>query len=178
MAVLVPTKPEQMFDNSWWDIQRTWLSNTKFYDSVITKGDVVAVLPLLQDLETMLLVKQFRFPIMKDIWEAPSGMIDGNEEPMRAALRELREKTKYTAELENIWEVGEPVYTSPGLTSERIHLFIAFDCVPDDDQIYDQSDVAHEEIEEVSMFRLSAPPLLEDLKTITLLEAATSLLGA
>lgn len=166
---------EKKYQNDWFSIERLALPKGKWYDSIMTHRDVVAVLPFLQDGETIVLVKQFRWPIMRDIWEVPAGMIEPGEDPERAALRELREETGYITESAKMWPMGT-YFTSPGLTNEKIFTFLAMDCIPDPDRIYDESDTDHEEIGEVGIFPIIVPPTILDLKTMGLIETATSLL--
>jgi ADP-ribose pyrophosphatase len=42
-----------------------------------------------------LLVRQFRYPWMQASWETPSGLLEPNESPTEAAIREVLEETGY-----------------------------------------------------------------------------------
>jgi ADP-ribose pyrophosphatase len=56
------------------------------------------------------------------IYEIPAGKLDGDEAPETCARRELREETGCECEeLEHL----TTIYTTPGFTDERIHLFMA-----------------------------------------------------
>ena len=74
------------------------------------------------DKRKMLLVRQYRLPAEKYLWELPAGKVDGNETPLAAAKRELAEETGYTAET---WTLLASFYVSPGYVQERMHLFLA-----------------------------------------------------
>lgn len=65
----------------------------------------------------LLLVRQFRHPVEREVLEFPAGLVDAGEDPRLAVLRELREETGWTGELVRI---GPPVPTSPGLTDEAV----------------------------------------------------------
>ena len=45
----------------------------------------------------VLLVRQFRLPAEKELWELPAGRLDPGEKPLQAAKRELIEETGYRA---------------------------------------------------------------------------------
>lgn len=83
-----------------------------------------AVVPLLRtgpDPE-VLLIKQYRYAAEGYVYEIPAGRLDRGEAPEVCAGRELREETGYTAEKMR-WLTT--IYTTPGFTDERIHLFVA-----------------------------------------------------
>ena len=70
----------------------------------------------------ILLIRQFRHAADGVIWEVPAGRLDPGEEPEACARRELLEETGYRAgRLRRL----TTLYTTPGFTDERIHLFVA-----------------------------------------------------
>src|SRR5262245_16058868 len=101
---------------------------------VLERGDAVGVLLLNLDTQCVVLVEQFKVPVVfgrrrddpstTDGWvtETVAGMIDANETPEAAAIRETMEETGY--------QVRQPkliakFLSSPGGTSERIFLYFA-----------------------------------------------------
>ena len=85
-----------------------------------------AVVPFLDDPDDpdprVLLIRQFRHAADGFIWEVPAGRLDRDEPPEACARRELEEETGMIAEtLERL----TTIYTTPGFTDERIHLFLA-----------------------------------------------------
>jgi len=70
----------------------------------------------------IILVNQHRYPFDEFIWELPAGKLNAGEEPLRCAQRELEEETGYRAAG---WEKLTSIYTSPGFSSEVLHLFLA-----------------------------------------------------
>jgi len=94
---------------------------------VVEHGDCVAVIPLDVD-GNVLLVRQFRKPVEKDLLEIPAGCIDPGEEPVATVRREMREETGYLPR--KIERLGG-FYASPGYCTEYLHLYLATDLVPD-----------------------------------------------
>ena len=85
-----------------------------------------AVIPIVSELDSpdphVLLLRQYRYAADGFIWEIPAGVLEPGEAPEECARRELQEETGATAR--NI-EHLTTVYTTPGFTDERIHLFLA-----------------------------------------------------
>ncbi|HEX5036020.1 MAG TPA: NUDIX hydrolase [bacterium] len=79
-----------------------------------------AIVPLTDDGERILLIRQFRPVLNAWLWEIPAGLLEKGEDPMSCATRELEEETGWTA------KKVEPVVaipTSCGFTDEYIHIF-------------------------------------------------------
>ena len=89
---------------------------------VVEHPGAVAVLALDPE-ERVLLVRQYRHPVGRLLWEIPAGLRDVAGEPLRAtAERELLEETGYRA---SEWSVLADPYSSPGISTERIRIFLA-----------------------------------------------------
>ncbi len=69
-----------------------------------------------------LLVRQFRKPLEREVWECVAGCVNPNEPLEAAARRELREETGYEAA--EITRLGA-IYPSPGYVDERIEIYYA-----------------------------------------------------
>ena len=85
-----------------------------------------AVVPFLSDPAgpdpQILLIRQYRYAADGYLYEIPAGRLDAGEDPAVCARRELKEETGCTAErVEHLYTL----YTTPGFTDERIHLFMA-----------------------------------------------------
>jgi ADP-ribose pyrophosphatase len=70
----------------------------------------------------ILLIKQYRYAAEQFLYEIPAGRLDAGEDPRDCATRELREETGCTAKQMDFLFT---MFTTPGFTDERIHLFMA-----------------------------------------------------
>ena len=72
--------------------------------------------------DQLVLVRQFRYPIGRELLEIPAGKLERGEDPYPAALRELREETGgYTDRLEYLGDY----YGSAGFCDEKLTLYFA-----------------------------------------------------
>jgi len=91
---------------------------------VVTHPGAVAVLAL-DDASQVLLIRQYRHPVSRLLWEIPAGLRDvTGEPPWATARRELLEEAGYRA---RDWRVLADYYTSPGFSTERLRIFLARD---------------------------------------------------
>jgi ADP-ribose pyrophosphatase len=101
-------------------------TGAKTIREVVIHPGGVAVVPVLDD-GRILLIRQFRYPIGKYILEIPAGKLDSGQPPLETIARELEEETGYCAgSLTHVCTF----YTTPGISNESIHLFIARDLTP------------------------------------------------
>ncbi len=84
----------------------------------------------------VLLIRQYRHPAGRMLWEIPAGLRDvAGEPPLVTARRELLEEAGYLAA---DWHVLADFFTSPGITSERLRVYLArgLTRVPDAEREY------------------------------------------
>lgn len=99
----------------------------------------VAVLPLTDD-GKVICVRQYRYAVEQVTVEIPAGKLDSpDEDPIEAALRELREETG--ARCKRLTYLGTYL-ASPAILDEKINLYLARDLDfgetdPDDDEFID-----------------------------------------
>lgn len=74
--------------------------------------------------QEVLIVKQYRYPIQRILYELPAGKLEQDEALLVCAQRELKEETGYLA---RSWEKLASFYTAPGFSSEYMHLYLAMD---------------------------------------------------
>lgn len=108
----------------------TWAERT-----VVEHPGAVAVLAL-DDANRILMIKQYRHPVGRMLWEIPAGLRDvAGEDPLITARRELLEETGYRA---RDWQVLADYFSSPGFSTERLRVFLARDLeeVPEQERTF------------------------------------------
>lgn len=108
-------------------LERVRLPNGAQTDlEVIDHPGASTALPFISESEVMLL-RQHRHCAGGELLEVPAGTLHPGESPEACARREIEEETGYRAgRLEPLgW-----IWTTPGFTTEKIHLFAAFDLTP------------------------------------------------
>jgi 8-oxo-dGTP pyrophosphatase MutT (NUDIX family) len=89
---------------------------------VLEHPGAVAIVAL-DDAGRVLLIRQYRHPVRHLLWEVPAGLRDVPGEPaLRTGERELREEAGYSA---RTWHVLADCFTSPGISTERVTVFLA-----------------------------------------------------
>lgn len=92
---------------------------------MIRHSGASAVVPLLElpgGEKKVVLIRQYRYAAEGYLYEVPAGRLDTGETPEDCAHRELKEETGYTAA---VMTPLTTIFTTPGFTDERIHLFLA-----------------------------------------------------
>jgi ADP-ribose pyrophosphatase len=71
----------------------------------------------------VLMIRQYRHPVGRLLWELPAGLRDVAGEPLlRTGRRELLEETGYRAAR---WDLLVDYFSSPGIITERLRVFLA-----------------------------------------------------
>jgi ADP-ribose pyrophosphatase len=83
----------------------------------------VLIIPML-DASTVVLERQYRYPVRQHCIELPAGKKERGEAPLLTAQRELKEETGYEA---NNWQTLGSLLPCIGYADEQIEFFVARD---------------------------------------------------
>ena len=119
------TNTETIFDGKFFTVERATFRHEDGAEAVrelVTHPGAVGIVVL--DGDKLWLVRQPREAVgIPDLLEIPAGKLDEEgEDPLETAKRELAEEIGKQA---TDWESLGSFFTSPGFTSEEIHLFLA-----------------------------------------------------
>ena len=93
---------------------------------IIEHAACIAVIPVDAD-DNVLLVRQYRRALDKELLEIPAGGIDEGESAEDAVIREMQEEIGFLPQkIKRL--VG--FYSTPGFCNEYLHLYLATDLVP------------------------------------------------
>jgi ADP-ribose pyrophosphatase len=81
-----------------------------------------AVMMPVDEKQRILLVRQYRLPARRYLWELPAGRLDPGETVLKAARRELQEETGYRA---RTWKKLVSFWASPGYVAEKMTIYVA-----------------------------------------------------
>jgi ADP-ribose pyrophosphatase len=95
------------------------------------------------DEDNVLLVKQYRQPVAKELLEIVAGGIDPGETPEDCVRREMREETGFLPQV--VQKLGG-FYSAPGYSTEYLYLYLATDLVA--------SPLQAEDTESISLVRV------------------------
>lgn len=111
--------------------------------------DAVAIAPILlhpSKPASTLIILQYRPPVQATCVEFPAGLIDADETPEQAAIRELKEETGYEG---RIVEISPTIVSDPGLTTANMQLAIVEVQLKEEDKEPEQHLEAGEHIERI-----------------------------
>jgi ADP-ribose pyrophosphatase len=106
-----------------------WVTEVKAHDrtgwkinrSVVNHRGSAVMMPV-DSRNRVLLVRQYRLPAGRYLWELPAGKIDEGESVLRTAKRELIQETGLRAKK---WKKLVAFYPSPGYVEEKMTIFLA-----------------------------------------------------
>jgi ADP-ribose pyrophosphatase len=122
-----------------------------------------AVMMAVDEKERVLLVKQFRLPAKRELWELPAGRLDPGETALQAAKRELQEETGYKAKK---WVKLASFWATPGYVDEKMNLFLAQDLTAGEQNLMDDERIEIEWFTRKDLGRMVSEGSILDGKTL------------
>ncbi len=129
---------------------------------IVEHVDCIAVVPVDANGD-MLLVKQYRKAVGKELLEIPAGGIDPGEDPETAVKRELQEEIAF---LPGKVERLGGVYSTPGFTNEYLHLFLAQDLKPSQLYAEDTAGIETVPIKPADVLKMIQSEEIQDSKSV------------
>ena len=131
-----------------------------------------AVIIAVTDDRKMVMIRQFRKPADKVMFEVPAGKIDPGEDPMEAAVRELKEETGYTA---SSVRYLTRFYPTVGYSEEVLYLYLMEGLTPGDTDFDENEAIDMEEWSIDDLHEMVMRGEIDDAKTIIAIEYAHQL---
>lgn len=135
------------------------------YREFVVHPGAVVIIPFLDD-ETLVLIRQYRPAIDEWIYEFPAGTLEEGEHPRDTAFRELEEETGYRPG--RLKEIGM-FFTSPGISTEKMHVFVAGDLKPGDRRPEDDELIQVMKVDFNKLLAMVGSGEIKDGKTIAAL---------
>ena len=129
---------------------------------IIEHAACIAVIPVDAD-DSVLLVKQYRRAVDKELLEIPAGGIDPGEDAEAAVIREMQEEIGYRPD--RIERLGG-FYSTPGFCNEYLSLFLATDLVPSRLHAEDTDGIEVVRVPVSELAALATSDKIEDAKTV------------
>ena len=147
---------EVAYDGSFLKVTRDRISlpdGAETHREFIRHPGAVVILPVFDD-GSVLLERQFRYPLDRVFIEYPAGKIDPGEDPLECAKRELREETGYTA---SEWQFVCTIHNAIAYSDEHLDLYLARGLTAGEAQLDDG--------EFLETFRATVPEMLEMVRS-------------
>lgn len=167
---------EKIYDGAILNVRRDKVTALKgeAYREIIEHNGAVGIVAITDD-GKIVMVEQFRYACGRPVLEIPAGKIDKGElSPVKAAIRELKEETGYTAE--NIQLLGK-INTSVAYSEEVIHIYAMTGLTPGEQELDDDEAVDVIEYPFDDVYKMAASGKLIDVKTVAALLMAKEQLG-
>lgn len=122
--------------------------------------------------DQVLVIRQYRAPVNEFLIEIPAGLTDiSGESPLETAQRELLEEADYRA---TTWQLLQIFHTSPGSSSETIHIYLATDLEKVEHDYQREGEEKHLQVDWVPFQDLLEAVLRSNVKSPTLVMAILS----
>jgi ADP-ribose pyrophosphatase len=122
----------------------------------------VVILPLFED-GSVLMERQFRYPLDQVFIEYPAGKIDPNEDSLVCAKRELQEETGYTA---TDWQFVCTIHNAIAYSDEHLDIYLARGLIEGESKLDDEEFLETVKLPFPDVMELVHQGKITDVKTI------------
>ncbi len=129
---------------------------------IVEHDACIAVIAVDAD-DNILLVRQYRRALDRELLEIPAGGIDEGEDPGAAVVREMREETGLRPQ--KVERLGG-FYSTPGFCDEYLHLYLVEDMTPDPLSAEDTPGIEVVRVPVTQVLEIVNSGKIEDAKTI------------
>jgi len=132
---------------------------------VVAHNGAVVILPFVTD-RRIVMLRQRRYAVGQVLLELPAGTLERDELPMNCAGRELVEETGYLA---GRLKPLSSFFSSPGILSEKMHAFVAYDLVKHQQALEEGEDIELAELDFTEAIEMIRHGQIQDAKSIATL---------
>ena len=136
-----------------------------FVRETAVSSDAVAVVAI-DEQGRILLIRQYRHPMGRPVWEIPAGKMDvDGEQPEETAIRELQEETDTTAESVELLTL---FLNSAGWTNEKTYVYLSKGLrnVPEFQRENEEADIEKKWVSLEDAYEMVITGELDDAKTV------------
>lgn len=121
-------------------VERAWVSSTgkRVARAFVKHPGAVLIVPYDRDTDALVLIENHRRALGRSVLEFPAGTLAPGEDPLECARRELAEETGFTA---STFQPIARYHTSPGMSDEVMHAFLATDLTPGEQHLEEDEDI-------------------------------------
>jgi len=129
---------------------------------IIEHKGAVAIVAMTED-NKIVLVKQYRKAIEKELYELPAGKIEIGEDPLDCAMRELKEETGYSTDsLKLIYKY----YPTPGFSNQMVFIYLAKNLIPGKNHLQEDEALEVYEMDMQEVYNMVLNNEICDSKTV------------
>ena len=137
----------------------------RHHREVVVHPGAVVILPFVDE-QNIVMIRNKRYAVNEVLLELPAGTLEKGEAAMNCAGRELLEETGYLARrIKPLYSF----YSSPGILSEKMHAFAAYDLQKKSPSLDEGEEIEAEVVPLADAIGMVRDGLIVDAKTIVVL---------
>ncbi|MCC3865314.1 NUDIX hydrolase [Terrisporobacter petrolearius] len=129
---------------------------------IIEHKGAVAIVAMTDD-NKIVLVKQYRKAVEKELYELPAGKIEIGEDPLDCAIRELKEETGYSVDS---LKLIHKYYATPGFSNQLVFIYLAKNLIPGESHLEEDEFLEVHELDKEEVYNMVISNEICDSKTV------------